>query len=188
MYIPTTEELTKRAFTVNNQNIKQATGIQVTFILGNKLQKEHYFSNIWRFFQRLTRPFSTLVKMGMWIRMTWPKSCKRRQFTTISQNKNQKTGIQVTFILEIKLQKYIFFIKIRLFLQRLIGPFWTFVRMGMCIGMLRLKNWKKKGFSLRSNWHPSELWHENHASKSIFIAKQDHFFSYCVVKFILLLG
>ena len=35
----TTKELKKKAFTINSQNLKQAIGIQVTFILETKLKK-----------------------------------------------------------------------------------------------------------------------------------------------------
>ena len=48
----TTEELKKKAFTVNSQNIKQPIVIQVTFILEVKLQKyifikiQHFFSDL----------------------------------------------------------------------------------------------------------------------------------------------
>ena len=37
------------------------------------------------------------------------KELMKKVFTANSHNKNQKIGIQVTFILEIKLQKYIFY-------------------------------------------------------------------------------
>ena len=41
----TTKELKKKAFTINSQNLKQAIGIQVTFILETKLKKI-FFSKI----------------------------------------------------------------------------------------------------------------------------------------------
>ena len=39
-----TKELKKMAFRTNSQNIKQAIGIQVTFITEKKLQKEHFLT------------------------------------------------------------------------------------------------------------------------------------------------
>ena len=38
-----------KAFTVKNQNTKQASGMQVTFILEIKHQEKHFFSEIWIF-------------------------------------------------------------------------------------------------------------------------------------------
>ena len=38
-----------KAFTVKNKNTKQASGMQVTFILEIKLQEKHFFSEIWIF-------------------------------------------------------------------------------------------------------------------------------------------
>ena len=34
----------KKTFTVNSQNVKQAIGIQVTFISENKFQKDHFLT------------------------------------------------------------------------------------------------------------------------------------------------
>ena len=40
----TTKELKKKAFKINSHNIKKEIGMQVTFIMGNNLQKEHFSS------------------------------------------------------------------------------------------------------------------------------------------------
>ena len=40
----TTKELKKMTFRMNSRNIKQAIGIQMTFISEKKLQKEHFLA------------------------------------------------------------------------------------------------------------------------------------------------
>ena len=95
----------KKEFMINSNNIKEGIGIQVTFLLEIKLQKEH--SKVWQFIQLLTCLFSTLFRMRMCIRM--PRLKKKKKVCTInSHNKNQEIGTQVTNILEIKHQMYIF--------------------------------------------------------------------------------
>ena len=51
------------------------------------------------------------------------KELMKKVFTANSHNKNQKIGIQVTFILEIKLQKYIFLSKSDHFFNNLFAHF-----------------------------------------------------------------
>ena len=130
----------KKEFTINSNNIKEGIGIQVTFLLEIKLQKEH--SKVWQFIQLLTCLFSTLFRMRMWIHM--PRLKKKKKVCTInSYNKNQEIGTQVTIILEIKHQMYIF-IKKCPFFKPYMRLFWIHVRMGMRTGMPRLKNWKRR--------------------------------------------
>ena len=59
------------------------------------------------FIQLLMRPFWPSVKMTMWIRMSQLKNWKKA-YKTKGKNMTQAIGIQVTFMLENKLQKYIF--------------------------------------------------------------------------------
>ena len=54
-----TWELKQKPFTVNSENIKQAIAIQVTFILENKLQKEHFLVKNTNFFCELCVNFES---------------------------------------------------------------------------------------------------------------------------------
>ena len=58
------QELKKKPFTVNIQNIKQAFGIQVTFILENKPQIEHILANYDCFLDNLCVHFEPLLAWG----------------------------------------------------------------------------------------------------------------------------
>ena len=56
----TTKELKKMSLRINSQNIRQEIGIQVAFIMGKKLQKEHFlvkkrchFGDFWVHFEPL---------------------------------------------------------------------------------------------------------------------------------------
>ena len=73
---------------------------------------------------------------------TW--ELQKKEFRVYSQNIKQAYGIQVTFTLEIKLQKYIISTKYEYFLQLLMRPFWAPVKMAMWVGMPQLKKWKKR--------------------------------------------
>ena len=53
------------------------------------------------------QPVMLLSRMGMYIRMPQDRNWKK-VFAVNSQNIKQAIGIQVTFILEIEFQKYIF--------------------------------------------------------------------------------
>ena len=83
----------KKRLPVNSQNIKQEIDIQVTFIFENKALKVHFLANYEDFCAA---------------NVSFLKPCQDGIYTMISQNIYQEIGIQVTFILEIKLEKYIF--------------------------------------------------------------------------------
>ena len=123
------------AFTVNIQNIKQAIGIQVTFILkddlhlsGKKVQKEHFLAkkhclsgNLCVHFEPLLRcecayvcPNIRTEKEGIYCKQSpcktsnWHTSDfhhRKKAFKINNQNIKQIFGIQVTFILKVKPQK-----------------------------------------------------------------------------------
>ena len=52
-----TKDLKKKTFVVKIWNVKQAIGIQMTFILENKHQKEQLFGKMLLFFQELMYSF-----------------------------------------------------------------------------------------------------------------------------------
>ena len=117
----TTLELIKTRFTLNSKNIEEAIDIQVIFHLEFKIL--NIYSNIWLFFQLLICPFfqtllrwecayiyrnlnvHTYTATWMCIHIPQPNNLKMKAFTINSQNKNQEISIDMTFILEIKLQK-----------------------------------------------------------------------------------
>ena len=92
---------------INGDNTKQAFGIQVTFILKIKLHK--YF-----FKQNLTISLATDGSILSWCytgnldTYATTKEPKKKVCTINNQNENQKLGMQVTFILKINLEMYIF--------------------------------------------------------------------------------
>ena len=124
--------------------MKEAIGIQVTFMLEIKIQK-YIFSKFWALFQRLMSTFCTTIRMGIYIRMPQPKIkiIKNKSLAVNSQNIKQEMGIQVTFISEKKLQREQFLPKYECFFHRLMRPFCIPVRMCMCIRTAQVKNWKK---------------------------------------------
>ena len=62
----------------------------------------------------------------------------------VSQNKNLEIGKQLNFILEIKLQKHIFFIKIRTFFSDLCVHFESFLGWGCAYVCYDLKTEKEE--------------------------------------------
>ena len=53
----TIKELKRETFRVKRRNIEEAIDIQVTFILENKHQKEHFFIKIRPILLQIMRPF-----------------------------------------------------------------------------------------------------------------------------------
>ena len=76
-------------------------GIQVTFISKKELQKQHFFVK----YDWLMRAFWTTVRMGICARMPWTEELKIKEFTITIQDINQAIGVQVTIVLETKLQR-----------------------------------------------------------------------------------
>ena len=68
------------------------------------------------------------------------KELKQQGFRINRQNIQKATGIQVTFISEVKLQKETFLAKYDNFFAHLCVHFETPFRFGTCIGMPRFKN------------------------------------------------
>ena len=79
----------------------------MTLILKIKPQKYIFQQNM-AIFSAANASFWTPARMGMCIRIPqMKKEVKKKVYTINSQNKKQAIGIQVTFILENKLQKNI---------------------------------------------------------------------------------
>ena len=57
----TIKELKRKAFRVKNRNIKEAIGVQVTFISENKHQKAHFAQNKTIFVSKLYDHFQPLL-------------------------------------------------------------------------------------------------------------------------------
>ena len=96
---------------VKTQNIKHVIGIKVTFLLEIKLQKYFCLAK-YDHFSVVIFPFWTSIRKGMCMQMPGLKQLEKNAFKINSQNINQEICLQVTFTLEMKLQKYIFFRKI----------------------------------------------------------------------------
>ena len=107
---------------VNSQNINLAICIQVTFISKNKLQEKILFRKT-RVFSKTDVSILNLCYDGNKHTYAMTKELKKTAFRINSQSTKQRVGIQVTFILEVKLKKKSFFGKIYPFFQRLAGPF-----------------------------------------------------------------
>ena len=97
----------KKAFTVNRENIKQTIAVQVTFILKKKLSNYIFYQNLAIFsatyvsnlnpcYDGNVHPYATTQKL------------KKKGSALKGRNIKEATGIQVTFMLEIEIQKYIF--------------------------------------------------------------------------------
>ena len=94
-------------------------------------------------FWELMRAFWTTIRMGICVRILSTKELKRKEFIINIHNINQEIGIQVTIVLGIKPQKYIFFSKLWPPFWPLMCLFWTLVRMGICTCIPQSKNWKR---------------------------------------------
>ena len=100
----TTKELKKMSLRINSQNIRQEIGIQVAFIMGKKLQKEHFLVKnavISVTFGFILNP----CQNGNVHTYATTKEMKTMAIRINSRNIKQTIGIQVTFITEKKLQK-----------------------------------------------------------------------------------
>ena len=100
----TTYELKKKAFTTNSQNLKQAIGMQMILIFQVKFQKKIFQQNI-------TISSASYVFIlnpcqdGNVDPYTTTQELKKNAFKLNSEIIKQIIGTQLTFILEIKLQK-----------------------------------------------------------------------------------
>ena len=92
------EGLKKKAFTVNKENIKQKIAMQVTFILEKKLPKQIFYQNLFIF----------LATYASNLNPFWDRNVHPYVFTLKGRNMKEATGMQMTFMLEIKTQKYNF--------------------------------------------------------------------------------
>ena len=131
----------KKAFTVNRKNIKQKIAIKMTFILEVSfksifLSKYDHFSICWCMY------FEHILGWECAYLCHNPRTEKEDVYDKYREHKTSK-GIEATFTLEFKLQST-FFIRIGPFFQQHMHIFWTTVRMGMCIRMPQLKNWKTR--------------------------------------------
>ena len=121
------------------------------------------------------------------------KELKKITFRIISQNIQQKFGIQVAFILEIKPQN-----------KRFLEKYDRCLR-NFCVHVAPLLGWecayvchdyrtKKKGIQDKiqeyeaSNWHTSDLHHGKEASKRTFFSKKQCLLGDLCINFQLLLG
>ena len=87
--------------------MKQRIGIQVTFILEIKLQKYIFFYQNTSIFFLTMRLFEPLLGWHS-ASVYHDLRTKKKEFTLKSDNLEGTIDIQVTFSLEIKLEKYIF--------------------------------------------------------------------------------
>ena len=91
------QELKKKAFNAKRENIKQTTGIQVTFIFIIKLQK-YFFQQNMTIFSSANMFFLNPCQDGnahSYAHQNW----KKKAFTINNQNKNLESGISVSFII-----------------------------------------------------------------------------------------
>ena len=65
-------------------------------------------TKFWPFTELLIHPLWTPVLMGSWLHIPQLENCKTKIFKAKEENIKQAIGIQVSFILEINLQKYSF--------------------------------------------------------------------------------
>ena len=86
---PRTKQLKKKAFRINSQKIKQAIGIQLTFISESKLQKEHLLAKYDCFFRDLFFHFELLLICEC----ATKKELKMNAFNK-KENRKQAIGIQ----------------------------------------------------------------------------------------------
>ena len=104
----TIKELKKKGFTLKDKSMKEAIGIQVTFMLEIKVQK-YIFNKIWPFFQPLLC-FLNLYEDENVHTYATAKELKKKAFTVKIHNIKEAINIQLTLISENKHQ-----IKIRPF-------------------------------------------------------------------------
>ena len=100
----TTKEIKTMAFGINSKNIEQAFGIQVTFITEIKPQKERFLGKKTVFLVT----FAFILKScqdGNVHTYATSEEIKMMAFRVNSRNIKQGIGIEVTFIMETKLQK-----------------------------------------------------------------------------------
>ena len=97
------------AFNLKNANIKQVIGISIIFIFEINLQNYVFLQNMAIFFPLMS--FLNPCKDGNVHRCSKTKEVKVKAFKATEEKIKQKIGLQGIFILEIKLQKYIFLAK-----------------------------------------------------------------------------
>ena len=96
-------KLKSKELWLNKKNLKQAIDKRLTFIFEIKPQKEHFLVKYHRFFSYWSLYFSTLLR--------WENTYVCQQLRTEKQeiiNKEiikQESGIELTFTLEINIQK-----------------------------------------------------------------------------------
>ena len=113
----TTKELKKKPFRIHSQIIKKTIGVQVTFISEVRLQKENFLAICDSFFRDLRIHFESQLgwEYAYVYQELKKKALKAKQKT--KKNIKKINGLQVTFILEIKLQKYNFSANVTVFLS-----------------------------------------------------------------------
>ena len=82
---------------------------------GKEASKRTFFSKKALSFWWFSGSFRTPVRMGICVRMQWLKNWKANKFTLHNENIKQEIGIQLSCILEVKLQKEHFLAKYQLF-------------------------------------------------------------------------